>query len=379
MKALFILCVVLNFIFIHIISGQSAKFEPPANKALLIIGQDLGAIGGFDTPNDDGYVDNGLPVPAGVTTYTNIVSLGGLEELDNWGSGDVSGQAIVDNPLYDNSVIAIGLYMVDQLDAVLNGDADNSIADLGQWIKDANRPVFLRIGYEFDGSWNHYDPTKYKNAYKYIMDKLRADSVDNVVSVWQSAGGQTAAYLSSWYPGDDYVDWMGYSHFDMNGGGIMTLAREKNKPVLISESAPKGHDFDVEDGETVWNAWFQPLFNYIEANKDIIKGLAYINVDWQSQPMWNDGIWGDSRVQVNEYIKTKWLEELNKNFWMNASDNLFDSLTVGLIDENFNQPGSIHLYQNYPNPFNPITTISYTVGAHRHAPLYVDLNIYDWA
>ena len=62
---------------------------------------------------------------------------------------------------------------------------------------------------------------------------------------------------------------------------------------------------------------------------------------------------------------------------MNASDNLFDSLTVGLIDENFNQPGSIHLYQNYPNPFNPITTISYTVGAHRHAPLYVDLNIYD--
>jgi len=35
------------------------------------------------------------------------------------------------------------------------------------------------------------------------------------------------------------------------------------------------------------------------------------------------------------------------------------------------------LKQNYPNPFNPVTTISYTVGAHHDVPVFVELSIYN--
>jgi hypothetical protein len=36
---------------------HNAKFEPPAGKTLMLIGQDLGAIGGMENYSN-GYVDN---------------------------------------------------------------------------------------------------------------------------------------------------------------------------------------------------------------------------------------------------------------------------------------------------------------------------------
>ena len=45
----------------------------------------------------------------------------------------------------------------------------------------------LRIGYEFDGEWNHYNPQYYVPAYRHIVDRLRANGVTHFASVWQSA------------------------------------------------------------------------------------------------------------------------------------------------------------------------------------------------
>jgi hypothetical protein len=47
------------------------------------------------------------------------------------------------------------------------------------------------------------------------------------------------------------------------------------------------------------------LFSYIEENRDVVSGLACINVNWDAQPMWGppyegkDSYWGDSRLAVN--------------------------------------------------------------------------------
>ena len=51
--------------------------------------------------------------------------------------------------------------------------------------------VFLRIGYEFDGPHNHYDPQDYKKAYIYLADKINEEGVTNAVFVWHSYASAT--------------------------------------------------------------------------------------------------------------------------------------------------------------------------------------------
>lgn len=50
-------------------------------------------------------------------------------------------------------------------DRVAAGEYDTQIASLCRGIKDMDRPVFLRIGYEFNGRWNGYKPDPYKKAF----------------------------------------------------------------------------------------------------------------------------------------------------------------------------------------------------------------------
>ena len=101
------------------------KYAPEDGKKMLIMGQDLGAIGGLDQYSD-GYADHFNHVPAGVTTYTGFPSLTGLTGMANWGAGDVHAQAYLEDTTFDHSVIVIGLHLVDQLGNIINGSSSSS-------------------------------------------------------------------------------------------------------------------------------------------------------------------------------------------------------------------------------------------------------------
>jgi hypothetical protein len=110
---------------------------------------------------------------------------------------------------------------------------------------------------------------------------------------------------------------------------VLAFARERSKPVMIAEAAPQGldlqegflaHHHPIWDGasgegrvdmtsEELWDHWFAPLFELMHANRDVIHALAYINADWDSQPMWGPpyeaGFWGDTRLEANADIATR--------------------------------------------------------------------------
>jgi len=331
-----------------------ALFEPPPGKQLFIVGQDLGAIGGFAWPRNRGYVD-GIPIaPAGVTTYLSLPRLAGMEKAANLGSGVLNAQAILANPRYAHAVLAIGLHFVGKEKAIADGEMDAAIQRLADWIRKSNRPVFLRIGYEFDGSWNHYDPENYRKAFRRIVEILRERGAKNCAMVWQSAtspvNGSRAPDVMKWYPGDDYVDWFGYSWFLNQPRQIeltdawLALAAERGKPVMVCESAPQGYDLkrlnkrsifrgknpQPKTAEQIWAEWYEPFFAYVNRNRHQIRAVAYINANWNRQLMWgwpySNGYWGDSRVQVNPVIREKWLAELSQPGWMRATPSLFSEL-----------------------------------------------------
>jgi hypothetical protein len=133
---------------------------------------------------------------------------------------------------------------------------------------------------------------------------------------------------------------------------VVNFGRSHNKPVMIAESTPQGYNLSglnnsnistVWDGSSaansvsktptqIWNEWFTPFFNYIHTNSDAIRAVSYINANWNAQGLWDapyeQGYWGDTRVQANATISTNWKNEINTNFWLNGGPTLFGQLST---------------------------------------------------
>lgn len=345
---------------------ETAALADPAgdDNKLLIIGQDLDAIRGY-------MASECCPQPDGLTAYVYFYDIlkegnfGGLGiDADgnpvnfefSWGSGPVGAYQTATG--FDVSSLAIGLSITENdhpgdLQRLVDGEYDEHIRHLALFMSLIEGPVYLRIGYEFDGAWNqgYEDAEKYKAAFKRIVDVLRGAQADNFETVWQAGAAVVDEVIDGrhedirqWYPGDEYVDWMGFSWF-MNPDEtiqvessydpgtplelteeILSFARERGKPVMIAEASPQAMDLNkkfianhagIWDGEPAtgrvemsnddtWNHWFAPLFELLDSNRDVIHALAYINVDWDSQEVWGppyaSGFWGDTRLEVNAEI-----------------------------------------------------------------------------
>jgi hypothetical protein len=302
---------------------------PPANQTWLLIGQDVTSI--------QQYAARVRP-PGGVVGYTSLDTLAGVTSLVNWGAGD---QSLVQlGGEYPGKPVALGLFLGGQLGNVTSGGLDSQIDSLTRTLVGLGRPVLLRIGYEFDNPINGYDPTQYRGAFVHIVNRIRGAGPNLVRSVWQSEASCQAPGqgTDAWYPGDAYVDWVGLSYFTQHAQcndtpvqALVGFARTRGKPLFIAESTPQGYDLTAltfspngsgYQGITpsnIWSAWFQPYFALIHANQDVIRAVAYIDADWNAQPMWQNGgngYWGDSRVQQNPLIQQMWTSELSGSSWV---------------------------------------------------------------
>jgi hypothetical protein len=154
---------------------------------------------------------------------------------------------------------------------------------------------------------------------------LRAQGVTNVAYVWHSASKGTwqGLPMSSWYPGDSYVDWTGVSIFNTGqlfyANQMADFADAHGKPIMIAESTPHGYNVPGSgDGSGVWANWYQPVIDFI--NTRGVKAWSYINQNWESAG-WAG--WGDSRVEVNAAMKSRWLTEVGQAKYLKASTSLF--------------------------------------------------------
>lgn len=303
----------------HMVKAQliskEAKYLPPKGKVLLIIGQDRETI--------DEYVKGIGIIPAGFTVYTSIQEVEGLYSPVNRGGGVQYLQYLIER--YPGTVLQIGLYMVGALDEVTKGKYDTNIDMLGRWIKEANRPVYLRIGYEFDYPQNNYEPQKYINAFRYIVERFRKNNIDNVAYVWHSYASDISRPITDWYPGDSYVDWFAISYFNQGQtymDAMATLAKEHKKPLMIAEASP--HSMDTTKGKESQDNWFVGLFDFI--SKHDVKVLCYINCDWEELAMFKGQGWGDARIQADKTVKKLWLKEIKKKRYLNSSSRLYSML-----------------------------------------------------
>ena len=316
------------------------KFEPPDGQVLVFIGQDNESVGGTSSYND-GYV-NHIGIPAGVTTYAYMVEGGknkfgynfdvghidGLLTEVNWGAGPVCAECYLASGQFSNSIIHISISMENNGEYLIaDGTYDYLIDELAVFLQThRDHPFFLRIGYEFDSPTDKYEHGKFKLAFRRIVDRLHNQGIDNFATVYSASSVSVGAFFwDAYYPGDDYVDWIGYSYWnaapEYKGG--LDFARQHGKPVIIAESAPLLVSFATDDGAKIWEEWFIPYFQHVLDNSDVIKAISYINADWSSQVMWKRAAWKDTRIQANDIIHEKWISVIENPIFINGDDDVF--------------------------------------------------------
>ena len=311
----------------YIYEYEGTKFVPPPGKTLLIVGQTVGGIDEYVSEFSD------EPLPGGWAAYWGIPSMDGVTNTfltEN--GGRQNHQILVDR--FPNTVLQSGLWMVGTWDVAKkagDGEYDSVVRAFSAWAKTTSRPIYLRIGYEFDGQHNELEPTEYVRAYRRIVDIMRAQGVENVAFVWHSyAAPPYRGYaLTDWYPGDDYVDWVAVSLFGHMYSSrpttylsaVLDLAREKKKPVMVAESTPTSGI--QQRGTAAWDTWFVNFFSL--AYEKNIKAISFINEDWErfNFPGTN---WKDARLQNNELIAEAWFRETNKARYLKQSPMLFTLL-----------------------------------------------------
>ncbi|HVY28405.1 MAG TPA: hypothetical protein VHB79_17740 [Polyangiaceae bacterium] len=303
----------------------SSIAEP--GKVRLFVGQDVTSIADYQRD---------VREVTGAVSYTSLARLEGISEAQDSGGGAMFLDGLAAE--YPGVPLALGLYLVDDLPNVLAGERDVQLAQLGQKLASYERPVLVRIGYEFDIDWAHYRADQYREAFVKIGQALRA-AAPRVQLVWHSAAACELSLRAreAFYPGDEYVDFVAVSLFSQSRCAFEPLidlvgfARQHHKPFFIAESTPQGFDLsegtfsqDGREREPVgpsapYERWFEPFFAFIHQSTDVIRGVSYINSDWDRQRQWaspyKNGYFGDSRVQASSDIKARWLAELADPLW----------------------------------------------------------------
>ncbi|MER6413112.1 glycosyl hydrolase [Streptomyces humidus] len=150
-------------------------------------------------------------------------------------------------------------------------------------------PVVFRPFHENNGAWfwwgaGHTTPGEFVELYRYTVEYLRdTRNVHNLLYAYSpnsSFGGDPTGYLRT-YPGDRFVDVLGYDSYDEGAGpapwsdGLVTdlamvvrLARERGKAAALTEFGESGTE--VRDPQ-----WFTRLLRALTADP-VARQVAYM-------------------------------------------------------------------------------------------------------
>jgi glycosyl hydrolase family 26 len=204
------------------------------------------------------------------------------------------------------------------LDAIIRGDADARIDRAARSIAQIEGQVLVEPAWEMNGNWNYAwqgvangnsatAAQKYVTAWRRVVDHFRAAGVTNVRWVFNPNTGNPVAggagsshwnWYGNYYPGDDYVDFVGahgyngpsvghtpFHSFDdlFNGADADFMLRDMkqrfpNKPIILGEiGAEETPGYDK-------GAWVRSAYEQMLRDPQVV-GAVWFNMnkeaDWR--------------------------------------------------------------------------------------------------
>ena len=215
-------------------------------------------------------------------------------------------------------------------------DGLNSVVDgayIRQWAKDANAsgiPVFLRFAGEMNGNWTQWDaqPQLIIDKFRLIHD-IMAEEAPNVAMVWAPNWYPSDNY-ALFYPGDEYVDWVGVSCYMALGYNADTKEMILNadliyklshiveqyggrKPIMIAEGASayaSGAESWVDYTDWAINN-MNKYYSYVSRVYPEVKAIYYFSTKGGSD---------NYMLGQNERILANYREQISPAYFLDRMD-----------------------------------------------------------
>ncbi|MFH1826426.1 MAG: glycosyl hydrolase [bacterium] len=195
------------------------------------------------------------------------------------------------------------LWVREGLDDLLSGKYDIYIRDFLGQAKDCGQQILLRPMHEMNGNWYPWDgwhngqgseaAAKYKKAWLFIYSVREGLKAGNVKLVWSPNHEDLPAVdwnkMANYYPGDQYVDWVGLDGYNWGHGkwesferifdcAYRILSSLSSKPMMIGEFG------SAENGGSKAE-WIKDAFERIKNSYPKVKIVCWFNInkerDWR--------------------------------------------------------------------------------------------------
>ena len=224
------------------------------------------------------------------------------------------------------------------LDKIIQGNFDSQLQRYARAAARVNGPLIMEFGTEVNGDWFPWSgscnggatttgygspteadgPERFRDAYRHIIDIFRDQGANNVTWVLHlnSAGGSDAAWNrhAAYYPGDDYIDWLGVSVYGaqdpttmrtwnpqfrdvMDSAYRAMAAISPSKPIALLEFGVTAHDNKPQ--------WIRSALDDIASGRySRVKAVSWWHSDWRN----DDGTWSRMRLDSSQAVTRAYRE-----------------------------------------------------------------------
>lgn len=210
------------------------------------------------------------------------------------------------------------------LENITNGNFDDEIKEWAKAAKKSEVPLMVEFGTEVNGDWFPWNgkwnvangdlnsgPKTFIKSYRHIVDLFRTEGAYNVTWVYHanaiSSPDEDWNKIMSYYPGDEYIDWIGISVYgaqnkldswvsfdEVYAPAYQEVTAVTNKPIAIVEFGVSESDFPKAKSE-----WIEGMFKSLQNNRyPNTKGVSY----WHSRFVDDDGV--DHNLRLDSSIKS---------------------------------------------------------------------------
>ena len=215
------------------------------------------------------------------------------------------------------------------LTEILAGKWDTYIDKWAEAAREFGHPIIVVFGVEMNGSWfpwsgayyggaqwvpecnNWKGPETFRRAYRYVVDRVRARGASNIKWMFHTNNYpypyETWNCAPAYYPGSDYVDWLGLSVYgqqykDEPNPDIPSLVDwpyeemcrlDPKKPVMIAEWATGEFPLTTAPPSAMRKpAWIKQGLELFRTRYPRVKAALYWHERWQNA----DGSYSNLRV-----------------------------------------------------------------------------------